>query len=172
MTIQACYHYTSQNASQYQAKVTTSHTQTPLSYKVYLDKRYKQHSTTAITSKHKKHHTCTHQTNIRYIFSLISISVDGDWSPWSFWSKCDADCGTGKMQRKRRCDSPAPIHGGLICSGASVYNDADVEIIPCFLKECKAKKTTLSPKNENVDGVTIATGKHFCRKRDVFKIKY
>ncbi|XP_035663694.1 coadhesin-like [Branchiostoma floridae] len=45
--------------------------------------------------------------------------VDGNWSPWSFWSSCDVTCASGVQFRNRSCDNPPPIGGGANCSGVS-----------------------------------------------------
>uniref|UniRef100_UPI00358F01F4 semaphorin-5A-like n=1 Tax=Myxine glutinosa TaxID=7769 RepID=UPI00358F01F4 len=44
--------------------------------------------------------------------------VDGTWGSWSRWGECSRDCGRGFRSRHRFCDSPAPLAGGLICSGS------------------------------------------------------
>lgn len=43
--------------------------------------------------------------------------IDGGLSVWSGWTTCTASCGGGEHSRKRRCDSPAPDHGGKDCVG-------------------------------------------------------
>ncbi|XP_053137290.1 coiled-coil domain-containing protein 27 isoform X3 [Hemicordylus capensis] len=43
--------------------------------------------------------------------------VDGMWSPWASWTPCPLSCGLGVVSRSRRCDNPAPAHGGKSCSG-------------------------------------------------------
>ncbi|VDK47676.1 unnamed protein product [Anisakis simplex] len=46
-------------------------------------------------------------------------SVDGQWSLWSEWTSCVANCGTGSKTRKRTCTSPSPTNGGYPCFGRS-----------------------------------------------------
>lgn len=41
--------------------------------------------------------------------------VDGEWSRWSCWSTCVAQCGL--QSRERTCTAPAPTNGGKPCSG-------------------------------------------------------
>lgn len=38
--------------------------------------------------------------------------IDGAWSKWSVWSKCDQKC---RSKRKRTCSNPRPQHGGALC---------------------------------------------------------
>ena len=49
--------------------------------------------------------------------TLIACPVHGGWSFWSDWSKCSAKCGIGKQLRKRKCNNPSPLYGGLQCTG-------------------------------------------------------
>ena len=52
--------------------------------------------------------------------------VDGGWSDWITDAQCTqrAD-GTYKQTKTRLCNNPAPINGGVNCSGV------DIELIPC-----------------------------------------
>ena len=54
--------------------------------------------------------------NIKYDF-LILVPVDGGWSDFGEWSKCSAECGGGKQERKKTCTAPAPANGGKDCVG-------------------------------------------------------
>ncbi|XP_052280866.1 SCO-spondin-like [Dreissena polymorpha] len=51
--------------------------------------------------------------------------VDGGWTFWSEWSRCDAKCGKGISERLRRCTNPSPMYEGKSCNGAHL------EIIDC-----------------------------------------
>ncbi|KAH3840940.1 thrombospondin-2-like isoform X2 [Dreissena polymorpha] len=46
-------------------------------------------------------------------------AVNGNWSEWTKWGTCDVTCGNGTKIRSRKCDNPAPSHGGGYCVGAS-----------------------------------------------------
>ncbi|XP_034312530.2 SCO-spondin isoform X1 [Magallana gigas] len=42
--------------------------------------------------------------------------VDGEFTDWTDWGKCDVTCGGGSQLRSRACNGP--FHGGQNCSGA------------------------------------------------------
>ncbi|XP_056190274.1 LOW QUALITY PROTEIN: SCO-spondin-like [Falco biarmicus] len=48
---------------------------------------------------------------------LRPCTVDGDWSPWGPWSRCDRSCGGGRSIRSRSCTRPPPKNGGQPCPG-------------------------------------------------------
>ncbi|XP_066920815.1 SCO-spondin-like isoform X2 [Clytia hemisphaerica] len=56
--------------------------------------------------------------------------VDGNWGAFSPYGKCSKECGLGKQERSRKCDSPAPAHGGEKCIGE------DSQTRECKVKEC------------------------------------
>ena len=62
--------------------------------------------------------------------------VNGNWSPWSRWSKCDAECGEGRIKRTRRCDSPVPANGGGECQGETSQTRK------CFLRRCENQRVS------------------------------
>ncbi|XP_064364124.1 SCO-spondin-like [Dromaius novaehollandiae] len=43
--------------------------------------------------------------------------VDGAWSRWGPWSRCDRPCGGGRAIRTRACTGPPPKNGGQRCRG-------------------------------------------------------
>ncbi|CAG5895700.1 unnamed protein product [Menidia menidia] len=59
--------------------------------------------------------------------------VDGGWSRWSPWSRCDKRCGGGRSVRTRSCSSPPPKNGGRKCDGEKN------QVKPCNTKPCDEK---------------------------------
>ncbi|MGH0153391.1 UNVERIFIED_CONTAM: hypothetical protein FKN15_041924 [Acipenser sinensis] len=49
--------------------------------------------------------------------NIRACRVNGSWSRWSPWSRCDRKCGGGKSIRTRSCSSPPPKNGGNSCEG-------------------------------------------------------
>ena len=62
-------------------------------------------------------------------FQIVSVTVDGAWSAWSFWSPCDKLCGGGVRERTRSCTNPPSLSGGKGCG--SHYHES---------KECAVNK--------------------------------
>uniref|UniRef100_A0A3B4BBU5 Complement factor properdin n=1 Tax=Periophthalmus magnuspinnatus TaxID=409849 RepID=A0A3B4BBU5_9GOBI len=60
----------------------------------------------------------------------IYCPVDGGWSRWSPWSRCDKHCGGGRSIRTRSCSSPPPKNGGKKCEGEKN------QVKPCNTKPC------------------------------------
>ncbi|XP_064415338.1 properdin-like isoform X1 [Latimeria chalumnae] len=48
---------------------------------------------------------------------LPFCAVDGAWGKWQRDGSCSVTCGIGKQALRRKCDSPAPKHGGKRCEG-------------------------------------------------------
>lgn len=63
---------------------------------------------------------------------LLYLTVDGSWGTWGPWALCSKTCGGGKQHRERKCDSPAPAHGGTNCTGNTMQLD-DCNTILCPL---------------------------------------
>ncbi|XP_033502624.2 complement component C6 isoform X2 [Epinephelus lanceolatus] len=70
-----------------------------------------------------------------------SETVDGYWSCWGPWSRCDASM---KRHRTRRCDNPAPLRGGQPCKGSRKQEE------PCHISMFKTQETC-----DNDDDYTI-----------------
>lgn len=49
-------------------------------------------------------------------YMLAGVPVDGRYSQWSWWSRCDRWCGGGTQTRSRWCNNPPPQNGGKECS--------------------------------------------------------
>lgn len=64
------------------------------------------------------------------VFALVVAAVDGGWSRWSPWSRCDKRCGSGRSIRTRSCSSPPPKNGGKKCEGEKN------QVKPCNTKPC------------------------------------
>ncbi|NP_001005445.1 complement component C8 alpha chain [Xenopus tropicalis] len=47
------------------------------------------------------------------------VKADGRWSCWSPWTQCQS----GKRQRTRECNNPAPKNGGAWCLGKSLQSE-------------------------------------------------
>ncbi|GAU97362.1 hypothetical protein RvY_08675-2 [Ramazzottius varieornatus] len=60
--------------------------------------------------------------------ALLTIYVNGGWSAYGEWTKCDARCGRGIQKRFRACNNPEPQNGGLPCPGSPVQK-ADCTVI-------------------------------------------
>lgn len=65
-----------------------------------------------------------------FMFVCVDVLVDGGWSRWSPWSRCDKRCGGGRSIRTRSCSSPPPKNGGKKCEGEKN------QVKPCNPKPC------------------------------------
>ncbi|CAM4880153.1 unnamed protein product [Rotaria socialis] len=66
-------------------------------------------------------------------------SVDGNWSPWSPWNNCTADCNGGERVRTRQCNQPTPQCDGAPCGGASSQAEP-CNTLPCTNGTCTGGK--------------------------------
>ncbi|XP_071944549.1 uncharacterized protein [Antedon mediterranea] len=62
--------------------------------------------------------------------------IPGEWSPWTPWSNCTAECEGGEMSRKRTCSNPPPKNGGQYCNGSSEETKT-CNVAPCE-EECQS----------------------------------
>lgn len=65
-----------------------------------------------------------------YVCLCCAAAVDGGWSRWSPWSRCNKRCGGGRSIRTRSCSSPPPKNGGKKCVGEKN------QVKPCNTKPC------------------------------------
>ena len=72
-------------------------------------------------------------TLVSNIISVLLLSVDGGWTPWTFWSSCSGICGAAKTTRQRFCTNPTPANGGSDCSGSQTEHNA------CNVANCPSK---------------------------------
>lgn len=72
------------------------------------------------------------------VYLCVDAVVDGGWSRWSPWSRCDKRCGGGRSIRTRSCSSPPPKNGGKKCEGEKN------QVKPCNTKPCGETDTTCS----------------------------
>lgn len=63
---------------------------------------------------------CAGKASENYIYEPLAAKVNGGFSNWTLWTACSTGCGTGKQNRSRTCDNPAPKNGGLPCVGPNV----------------------------------------------------
>ncbi|CAH1798001.1 unnamed protein product [Owenia fusiformis] len=56
--------------------------------------------------------------------------INGKWSEWTGWGKCNAACNMGIKVRTRMCNQPAPTANGNWCEGESM------ERAPCEIQTC------------------------------------
>jgi hypothetical protein len=65
---------------------------------------------------------CT-QENLRETQScnVDCCPVDGQYTPWSDWTECTKQCGSGIRKRYRSCTNPAPSCKGKPCEGSTLH---------------------------------------------------
>ncbi|XP_072179240.1 uncharacterized protein [Diadema setosum] len=63
--------------------------------------------------------------------STDACPTDGNWSPWTEWTNCSANCNGGTAFRYRNCSNPVPKNGGAPCVGEAI------QTIVCNTQECE-----------------------------------
>ena len=84
---------------------------------------------------------------LRVLFDHLTLllSVDGGYSSWGIWSKCNASCGIGYQWRSRTCTNPAPKYGGQTCHQQQQRLGQANERRMCNANgTCSGNKTTIS----------------------------
>lgn len=66
--------------------------------------------------------------------------IDGVYGQWSKFSACSRTCGGGESVRSRKCDSPAPRHGGRDCLRFGPPREGRV----CNTEECPGELVMFS----------------------------
>ncbi|XP_078346606.1 uncharacterized protein LOC144631897 [Oculina patagonica] len=61
-----------------------------------------------------------------------SCPVDGGYGEWESWGDCSVTCGGGQRARSRKCNNPAPQHGGKDCSSLGL----STQTMECNTKSC------------------------------------
>ena len=59
-----------------------------------------------------------------HLYISFLLQVDGKYGAWTSYSSCSKTCGGGSQKRTRKCDSPAPAHGGKECVGIAEQSRA------------------------------------------------
>ena len=73
--------------------------------------------------------TCKNLSQRKCVYTVLI--VNGQWSVWGDFNRCNVTCGGGKMERTRNCDNPPPQHYGLECVGSEIdYVDCNTEACP------------------------------------------
>ncbi|XP_043543475.1 SCO-spondin-like [Chiloscyllium plagiosum] len=55
---------------------------------------------------------------------IQACPVNGQWSEWSDWSVCDAECSGGVRSRHRDCVNPPPKNEGQSCPGIAMETES------------------------------------------------
>jgi len=74
----------------------------------------------------------------------VKCPVHGNWGSWGAWSACSPEC---TSVRKRKCDKPAPQHGGKVCIGLALQKSS-----------CPASCTGTGSGSGEGSGISSGTG--------------
>lgn len=72
---------------------------------------------------------CNKITLTNYIW--FPSSVDGMWTNWSTFSTCSSTCMGGTQTRTRTCTNPAPMFGGMPCTGVASETQSCNDMVNC-----------------------------------------
>lgn len=78
----------------------------------------------------KNHHWCIYGECVRD-GTPLPTPIDGGWSAYGDYIKCNRECGGGVQWQERTCTNPAPQNGGKKCEGPT----------RAFWKTCNFRKT-------------------------------
>ncbi|XP_063378889.1 netrin receptor UNC5C-like isoform X1 [Cydia fagiglandana] len=63
--------------------------------------------------------------------ALLTVYVNGGWSPWGPWTQCRCNGrAAGGQRRTRSCTEPHPLNGGAPCQGQAVQRTPDCVSCP------------------------------------------
>ena len=65
------------------------------------------------------------------VVSFTVKPINGNYGPWSTWTKCSKSCGGGVRSRVRNCTNPAPAFGGMDCSAQGEPQESE----PCKTRQ-------------------------------------
>ena len=61
----------------------------------------------------------------------VHCPMHGGWGHWYAWSTCGVSCGVGKQERRRECNNPVQLFGGLPCDGPNMEVGLCDTLVPC-----------------------------------------
>ncbi|XP_053391768.1 neurogenic locus notch homolog protein 1-like [Mercenaria mercenaria] len=107
----------------------------------------------ATCNSHNDSYTCSCRAGYSG-YLCQNYPIDGQWSDWSFWSKCSATCGSGFQTRHRACNNPPADTYGKPCHGSHTV------IRKCESKTCEACPE-LVHRNESLAYIECETDQSF-----------
>nr|XP_039271791.1 SCO-spondin-like [Styela clava] len=95
--------------------------------------------------------------------SSITLPVQepqqGNYSPWSNWGVCSAECGQGIVNRSRTCQPPTRDVSSIFCNGHPV------EEMPCIAKSCISGNTTSGVCEDKHERCESWSKKGYCEQK-------